>query len=121
MTNLNTVEIKAFVPSRDYELSKRFYQTIGFEMASDFEGVAYFKRGECSFLLQDFYEKAHSENFMIHLLVEDAESWYQFISKSINNSEFSASVTELTHQPWGMLDFCLTDPSEVQWRIGQSV
>ena len=42
MENLNTVEIKSFVPAKDFELSKRFYQTMGFEMASEFDGIACF-------------------------------------------------------------------------------
>ena len=35
MPNLSTVEIKAFIPARDFEVSKRFYQAIGFTLASD--------------------------------------------------------------------------------------
>ena len=35
MENLNIVEIRSFVPAKDYELSKRFYQALGFEMPSD--------------------------------------------------------------------------------------
>lgn len=30
MENLNIVEIKSFVPAKDYALSKRFYEAIGF-------------------------------------------------------------------------------------------
>lgn len=29
---LDTVEIKAFVPARDFELSKRFYADLGFQI-----------------------------------------------------------------------------------------
>lgn len=32
MSNLKTVEIKAFVPAKDFALSKRFYQELGFTM-----------------------------------------------------------------------------------------
>ena len=81
MENLNTVEIKSFMPAKDFELSKRFYQSIGFELASEFDGIAYFKFDACPFLLQDFYEPAHSDNFMMHLLVEDAQSWYKHVLK----------------------------------------
>lgn len=56
MENLNIVEIKSFVPAKDYALSKRFYEAIGFDMASDFGDVAYFSQGSCAFLLQNFYE-----------------------------------------------------------------
>ena len=34
MANLRVVELKAFVPARDFELSKRFYRDIGFTMAA---------------------------------------------------------------------------------------
>lgn len=120
MGNLNTVEIKAFIPAQDFELSKRFYLLMGFEMASEFEGVAYFKLGACSFLLQDFYEPAHSQNFMMHLLVEDARSWHAHLLKLTRAEELGVQVTELVEQPWGMLEFCVTDPSGVLWRIAEN-
>ncbi|ELB2259715.1 VOC family protein [Vibrio parahaemolyticus] len=120
MENSNTVEIKSFVPAKDFECSKRFYQMIGFEMASEFEGIAYFKYGSCAFLLQDFYEPVHSNNFMMHLLVEDARSWYKHVLKLNLDVEFGVNVTELVEQPWGMLEFCVTDPSGVLWRIAEN-
>jgi hypothetical protein len=40
--NLATVEIKAFVPARDFELSKQFYTAAGFTMAFSSEELAYF-------------------------------------------------------------------------------
>jgi predicted lactoylglutathione lyase len=33
MANLKTLEIKAFVPARDFALSKRFYEDLGFTIA----------------------------------------------------------------------------------------
>ncbi|WP_394179807.1 VOC family protein [Marinomonas posidonica] len=120
MKNLNTVEIKSFVPAKDFECSKRFYQAIGFEMASELDGIAYFRFGSCSFLLQDFYEPTHCNNFMMHLLVEDAQSWYQHVLQQNMVKEFAVKVTELVKQPWGMLEFCVTDPSGVLWRIAEN-
>ncbi|WP_249122410.1 hypothetical protein [Pseudoalteromonas sp. A22] len=49
MANLNTIEIKSFVPAKDFECAKRFYQLIGFEMAFESGDIAYFKSGSCSF------------------------------------------------------------------------
>ncbi|MCG7550445.1 VOC family protein [Pseudoalteromonas sp. Of7M-16] len=121
MESLKTVEIKSFVPAKDFECSKRFYQTIGFEMASEFEGVAYFRHGACAFLLQDFYEPDHCQNAMMHLLVEDAMSWHKHILNAQVSDEFNVKVTEVVEQPWGMLEFCLTDPSGVLWRIAQNM
>jgi predicted lactoylglutathione lyase len=33
MSSLTTVKVKAFVPVRDFALSKQFYQDLGFELA----------------------------------------------------------------------------------------
>jgi predicted lactoylglutathione lyase len=67
MRDLTAVEIKAFVPAKDFELSKRFYQDLGFTVAWSSEGLAYIRHGNTSFLLQKFQEKA-PDNFMMHLL-----------------------------------------------------
>ena len=121
MINLNTTEIKAFVPAKDFELSKRFYEDLGFSKASDADGIAYFHIETCSFLLQDFYEPDHCQNFMMHLLVEDARSWHQLVITSGVVEKYQVTVSEVVEQPWGMLDFVLFDPSGVLWRIGQNV
>jgi len=44
MSNLKISEIKAFVPAKDFELSKRFYQDIGFTNASDANGIVFYCR-----------------------------------------------------------------------------
>jgi hypothetical protein len=75
VTQLKTIELKAFIPAKDFALSKHFYQDIGFTRASDEDGIAYFHYGNVSFLLQDFYVKERAENLMMHLLVEDVDAW----------------------------------------------
>jgi hypothetical protein len=77
MSNFTTVELKAFVPSKDFDVSKQFYQELGFTVAWSHEGMAYIRRGQSAFLLQKFYVKAFAENLMMHLLVEDVESWWE--------------------------------------------
>ena len=64
MSNMTTVEIKAFVPARDCALSKRFYQDLGFSLAWSSDDLAYFRHGDSSFLLQNFYNKEHAGIFM---------------------------------------------------------
>jgi hypothetical protein len=41
-------EIKAFVPARDFALSKRFYQDLGFTLTSEGGGVAYLHCGHAA-------------------------------------------------------------------------
>jgi catechol 2,3-dioxygenase-like lactoylglutathione lyase family enzyme len=118
--NLGVVEIKAFVPAGDFELSKRFYQDIGFTMASDGGGIAYFHCGNASFLLQDFCTPALAEHFTMHLLVEDVDAWWARIKHSGAVEKYGVKLGEVESQPWRMRDFCLTDPSGVLWRIAQN-
>jgi hypothetical protein len=74
---LETIEIKAFVPARDFSLSKRFYEDLGFTVAWSSDDLAYLHAGASSFLLQRFYQHEHAANFMMHLLVADVEAWWQ--------------------------------------------
>jgi catechol 2,3-dioxygenase-like lactoylglutathione lyase family enzyme len=120
MPNLRVTEIKAFVPAKDYELSKQFYKDLGFTMASDGGGVAYFHFGDASFLLQDFCAASFAENFMMHILVEDVEAWRDHIVASGVASKYGVKLTSIETQPWRMRDFCLADPSGVLWRIAQN-
>ena len=62
MGNMTTVEVKAFVPARDFQLSKRFYQDLGFGLAWSSDDLAYLRHGNSSFLLQNFYSKCACRN-----------------------------------------------------------
>ena len=121
MPNLRVTEVKAFVPARDFELSKRFYQELGFTMASEGGGVAYFHHDHASFLLQDFCVDEHIQNFMMHLLVENVADWHQKIAESGLAEKYKVEVGPVELQPWRMRDFTLFDPSGVLWRIAQNV
>lgn len=120
MSTLNTIELKAFVPAKDFELSKQFYQDIGFTLASDTHGVAYFHCENASFLLQNFYVKELADNFMMHLLVEDVEAWWQKIQERKIAEKYGVKITPPEQRPWKMRDFVLTDPSGVLWRIAEN-
>ena len=121
METLESVEIKAFVPAKDYELSKSFYKDLGFTMASDDEGIAYFHHDNCSFLLQKFYEPKHARNFMMHLLVKDIHRWHDYLVEKRISEKYGTKISEVTKQPWGMYDFTVIDPSGVLWRFGQNI
>jgi catechol 2,3-dioxygenase-like lactoylglutathione lyase family enzyme len=121
MNRLEIVEIKAFIPAKNYALSKQFYQDMGFTLASDTVGVAYFYYGNNSFLLQDFYEKDHAENFMLHLLVKDVAAWHAHLMAQDLVNKYHIHLSDIETQPWKMLDFTITDPSGVLWRIGQNI
>ncbi len=121
MANLHVTEIKAFVPAKDFELSKQFYQDLGFTMTSEGDGIAYFHFEHASFLLQDYCVENLAENFMMHLLVDDVDAWWNAIQEKDITRKYPVKLWPIELQVWKMRDFCITDPSGVLWRIGQNV
>lgn len=117
---LQTIEIKAFIPAKDFTKSRQFYRAIGFEEKSQDAGISYFCKGSCSFLLQDFSKPELDENFMMHLLVADASAWHTHLN-ALDLTGFNCRLSPLIEQPWAMLDFTFNDPSGVLWRIGQNI
>jgi catechol 2,3-dioxygenase-like lactoylglutathione lyase family enzyme len=119
MCNLATVEIKAFVPAKDFDLSKRFYQDLGFTVAWSSDGLAYVRHGNTSFLLQEFPEGI--DNFMMHLLVQDVDAWWSHVQAQDIVGKYGVMIEPVSDKPWGLRDFAISDPSYVLWRIGQNI
>ena len=120
MSNMTTVEAKAFVPARDFALSKQFYQDLGFVLAWSSDDLAYLRHGNSTFLLQNFYDKTHADNFMMHLLVQDVDSWWRHVQAQGLIAKYGLKAEPPADRPWGMRDFVIVDPTGVLWRIGQN-
>jgi catechol 2,3-dioxygenase-like lactoylglutathione lyase family enzyme len=121
MQDMSVVEIKAFVPSKDFALSKRFYQDFGFNLGWSSDQLAYLHHGSSSFLLQNFYMREHADNFMMHLLVENVEAWWRHVQDIGLAAKYGVKVDPPEDRPWGIRDFVVVDPTGVLWRIGQTV
>ena len=119
--NLQTVEIKAFVPARDMDLSLRFYRDFGFEVPWSSDDLAYLHAGDCSFLLQKFYVAQHAGNFMMHMLVADVEAWWAHVQAQRLAERYGVRALPPEDRPWRIRDFVLVDPSGVLWRVGQNI
>jgi uncharacterized glyoxalase superfamily protein PhnB len=112
------LNLMAFVPARDFELSRRFYHDLGFhenwgnDQACEFELQGY------RFLLQNFYVKDHAGNFMMSLMVEDADKWWDFIQSTDLAKKYNLHMAKPpTLQPWGLRVLYLSDPTGVLWHI----
>lgn len=120
-TGFGAVEIKAFVPARDFALSKRFYEELGFEIPWSDETLAYMRLGDTAFFLQNFYVAEHASNFMMHLIVQDVEAWWVRLQQADIAGRYGVRTVPPQDQPWRQRDFVLTDPSGVLWRIAQNM
>lgn len=121
MRDLNVVEIKAFVPARDFALSRQFYQDLGFTMAWSDDDLAYMRCGESSFLLQNFFQPEHAGNFMMHMLVRTVDDWWLHVEAAQLVAKYGVLAEPPADRPWGLRDFPITDPTGVLWRIGQNI
>jgi catechol 2,3-dioxygenase-like lactoylglutathione lyase family enzyme len=119
MPNLTAIEIKAFVPAKDFDLSKRFYQDLGFTIGWSSDDLAYIRHGNTSFLLQQFAQGI--DNFMMHLLVQDVDAWWSHVRDHGIVAKYGVLIEPVSDKPWGLRDFAISDPSQVLWRIGQTI
>jgi uncharacterized glyoxalase superfamily protein PhnB len=115
------VEIKAFVPAKDFALSKRFYEELGFEIPWSDDTLAYMRLGDTACFLQNFYVAEHANNFMMHLIVQDVESWWARLQQADIAARYGVRTVAPQDQPWRQRDFVLCDPSGVLWRIAQNI
>jgi catechol 2,3-dioxygenase-like lactoylglutathione lyase family enzyme len=110
---------RPFLPAKDFELSKRFYEALGFEKLLDSE-VAIFGIGRTSFLLQNYFEQGWAENFMMQLMVDDVDAWWAFLQDLDLPARFGVPAPKApAMQPWGLKVVYVVDPSGVLWHIAQ--
>src|SRR5215510_10840753 len=116
MTQSKVLDLKAFVPAKDLELSKRFYLDLGFRENWGNQELCELEIDGYKFLLQKFFVKEHAHNFMMTLLVENADTWWDHITRIGLKDKYDLHmVRPPTLQPWGLRVLYLSDPSGVLW------
>lgn len=119
--NLKTIELKSFIPTKDFQISLAFYTALGFEILWQDDQLCLFALGNTKFFLQHFYNQELAENTMLHLHVENADDWHNHIQTLNLCKTFDCKVTTPEDREWKMRDFILIDPSGVLWRIGHNI
>jgi uncharacterized glyoxalase superfamily protein PhnB len=110
---------RPFVPAKDFDLSKRFYEALGFAKVLDSD-VAIFNAGSGGFILQRYYQKEWAENFMMQLMVDDLDAWWAHIVSLDLVKQFGVTAPKApAMQPWGLRIAYVIDPSGVLWHVAQ--
>ena len=110
---------RPFLPTKDFELSKRFYEAVGFEKTLDGE-VAIFKVGSGGFLLQRYFQEDWAANCMMQLMVDDLDSWWSQITSLDLPTHFGVPApTPPAMQAWGLRTAYMVDPAGVLWHIAE--
>jgi hypothetical protein len=123
---LVAIEVKAHLPAKDFELSKQFYQDIGFTLCWSNGGLALLHHGPhgeygTGFLLQDYYVKEFAEHLQMHLLVKDVDAWWAQIQATQISQKYGVAIGQPEDRDWGMRDFTMFDPCGVLWRVAQDI
>ena len=114
-----TEAARPFVPAKDFEVSKAFYQALGFKTLLDGQ-VAVFGVGASAFILQRGYERVWAENCMMQLMVDDLDAWWAHIQALDLPGRFGAAPPKPpAMQPWGLRVAYVYDPCGVLWHVSQ--
>lgn len=111
---------RPFLPARNFDASKRFYETLGFTKLLDAPEVAIFAIGSGGFLLQNHYVDGWAKSFMMQLMVDNLDRWWTHIQALDLTATFAVPAPkEPAAQPWGLKIAYVTDPSGVLWHVAQ--
>ena len=111
--------MRPFIPGRDFNLSKRFYEALGFEKVVDGE-VAIFNAGSGGFILQRHFQEDWAANFMMSLMVDDLDAWWQHLESLELEKRFGVPAPKPPQlQPWGLRIAYVVNPSGVLWHVAQ--
>ncbi|HKJ16502.1 MAG TPA: glyoxalase [Xanthomonadales bacterium] len=108
------------MPAKDFEISKAFYLALGWKQTWGDSHLAVMENANQRFYLQNYYVREWAENFMLHVSVEDAESWKQHVTKLMSEKEFSGvRVDGPKQEEYGALVTYVWDPSGVLIHFAQ--
>ena len=114
-----TEAARAFIPAKDFDLSKAFYEALGFKKLLDGD-VAIFAVGASAFILQRYYKKEWAENCMMQMMVDDVDAWWERIESLQLPKVFGVQAPKApAMQPWGLRVAYLVDPSGILWHVAQ--
>ncbi len=115
-----TESARPFLPALDFARSKAFYEALGFVTELDSDEVVIFRIGATSFLLQRHYQQEWAENFMMQLMGDDLDEWWEhLVSLDLSATYGVPTPTPPAMQPWGLRIAYVVDPSGVLWHVAQ--
>jgi hypothetical protein len=117
--NQQSKSIRPFLGSKNYEVSRAFYQDLGFKESILSINMSYFETDGLGFYLQDAYVKDWVNNTMVFMEVNDVDSFYQqLLFLKLNDKYKDVKILPVQNLDWGKECF-LHDPAGNLWHFGQ--
>lgn len=117
--NHKAVSIRPFIGAKNFEISRKFYQDLGFQEVILEHNLSYFKTEGIGFYLQDYYIKDWIDNSMIFMEVDSVERYYQeLFALNLSSKYEDVRLIPIKTNDWGKECF-LHDPSGILWHFGE--
>ena len=114
-----TEAARAFIPAKDFDPSKAFYEAFGFKKLLDGD-VAIFGVRASAFISQRYYKKEWAENCMMQMMGDNLDAWWEHIQALDLPKTFGVQPPRApTMQPWGLRVIYVRDPSGVLWHVAE--
>ena len=112
------ISIRPFIGAENFEISRRFYNDLGFTETVISPDMSVFKTGALAFYLQNAYVKDWIDNTMVFLEVDDTvRYWNELNALNLPARYERVKLSPIRYNDWGSECF-LHDPSGVLWHFG---
>ena len=117
--NFTATSIRSFIGSKDFNISRKFYSSMGFKETILNPKMSLFEiNDKLAFYLQDYYHKDWIENTMIFVEVEDLDNCLANLqSQNLTNIFDGVKLSAIVKQEWGS-ELFLHDPAGILWHFG---
>jgi len=107
-------KLGAFLPTKYFDLSRRFYEALGFTNHATGDEVALFETGAGTIILTHVNDDKWDGAFMLAIAVDDLAAWWQRIVEADLPGRFGvAEPRPPAMQAWGLEVAYVVDPTGV--------
>jgi len=111
--------IRPFIGSKDFGISRQFYQDLGFKESILANNLSYFESNGLGFYLQDAYVMDWIDNTMVFMEVDDVHRfWSELTALNLTSTYKNVRIVPVRKMDWGSECF-LHDPSGILWHFGE--
>lgn len=98
----NAKSIRPFIGSKNFEISRNFYQDLGFKESILAFNFSYFETEGIGFYLQDANIKDWIDNTMLFLEVEDVNQfWKTLLNLDLTHKYENVKLVPIREMDWG--------------------